>query len=113
MRTSLPVARRSLFVVGLIFCAALSASAQYSILYTFPTGSDINAYPSSALVGNSQGNLLYGTTGRSIEEPGGVFELMANGSNIWTESFYGGFGGDNGISPVGANRMGVVFELQQ
>ncbi len=114
MRTRVLSARTFLVLASLTLCAALSASAQYSIVYTFPTGSDVNAYPNSALIADSQGN-LYGTAGRNDEFSGGVFELTPVGNGIWTENFYSGLNTDGGNAPIGlvldpntGNLYGVV-----
>jgi hypothetical protein len=81
---------RSLFALAaLVLCAALSASAQFSTLYSFdsPRTSD-NSVPNGAPISDSSGN-LYGTVyGNADGNAGGVYELMPSGNGTWSESFY-------------------------
>jgi uncharacterized repeat protein (TIGR03803 family) len=98
-------ARPVLALITIVFCGTLSASAQYSTIFSFPSTSSLNEFPSSTPIADSQGN-LYGTTGFSVESPGGVYELTPAGDGTYTESFYAGFvsngsNSDNGIDPVG------------
>jgi uncharacterized repeat protein (TIGR03803 family) len=110
-RSMLPrlVSVRSLLIASaLLICAVVSASAQFSTLYTFdsPRTSD-NSVPNSPPVIDSQGN-LYGTvTGNADGNVGGVYELTPSGDGTWTESFYEM---TNSLPADGIYPIGLFFD---
>ena len=122
-----------LFLLG----SAPTASAQYSVIYTFQGGSD-GSNPDSPLIADSSGN-LYGTTsqGGNVSKSGNcyplgcgtVFELTVKGG-IWKKTILYSFNLTDGTSPAvsplvfdksgdlfgttlsgGSANYGVVFEL--